>query len=64
MQQKIAILLLIIYSSVSSQELTNKKIISITSQIPKLILENYVLNDKKTTIANAFSLRVKSKKYY
>ncbi|MEP1096068.1 MAG: S41 family peptidase [Cyclobacteriaceae bacterium] len=63
MRQKIAIALCMISLSVFSQELTRKEINTITSQIPKLILENYVLSEKKVPLANAFLQKIESRKY-
>ena len=49
------ILLLEISSSIYAQVLTKKEIADFINQIPDLIKENYVLNDKKQFISNAFS---------
>lgn len=46
-----------------SQELTKKEIEEVTSKIPKLISEHYVLKEKRSTITSGFNKRIKSKKY-
>lgn len=54
---------LVISFTIFSQELSKKEINDITSQIPELILEHYVLEERKAPIADAFSKLLGSKKY-
>lgn len=48
---------------VNSQELDNKEVEKIINQIPNLILEHYVLSDKKEAISDAFIQKIKFKTY-
>ncbi len=53
----------ILSSASYCQELTRKEITEITKQIPRLISENYVLENKKDDIVDRFNKEISSKKY-
>ena len=64
MKQKLTLLFIVLaISSVYSQQLRKKEIENVVNQIPNLILENYVLNDKRKIISAAFSQNIKNRKY-
>nr|WP_321236211.1 S41 family peptidase [uncultured Psychroserpens sp.] len=54
---------IIISLSGNAQDLTKKEIKAIISKIPELILEHYVLTEKKLEISDAFTQNIKSKIY-
>ena len=66
MRSKIILLFILLFEispSIYAQVLTKKEIADVINQIPDLIKENYVLNDKKQFISDAFSQNIKAKRY-
>ena len=57
------IILISITISTHAQELNPKEIVGIIEQIPPLILEHYVIREKRAAIATAFSQHIATEKY-